>query len=207
MHSYKRTLWDSLRNKDKDRLSSRHDMVCQYVAWSDFGKKIILDQPSIKNMMEHRYHQLWEGERKRGGWVSPNDVEIEPSFEMPINKGVRTKSVVGFMDVVLRYKVVGKIEWDSPSDEVFNGEKVTHEHGKCAVEIKTAPVLVGDLLRQMKLYREFVHDMDFWVVVGDFDMDGADLVELESEEMLFYRLDTLAFEAWVAKVRSEMSPA
>lgn len=78
--------------------------------------------------------------------VEPRDVDegliTESSIETVISKGVdQYRTVIGFLDV--------KIDWRRET-------KGPGESGLVAIEVKIKPISVGDIIRQISLYREYV---------------------------------------------------
>lgn len=72
----------------------------------------------------------------------------------------------------------------------------TPEDREVAVEVKTTPVPAGDILRQVKLYREYV-EADAWVVATTFPLSAAERDVLAHEKIRTIRLGP-EFDAYVA---------
>jgi hypothetical protein len=94
---------------------------------------------------------------------------LRSKMEVPISKGYgQYKTTIGFLDLVIGYNF--------------------------AVEVKILPIGVGDLLRQVNLYREYVPDHS-WIVVTAYDISPADKAALMAEGVRHLRLGP-AFDDW-----------
>lgn len=107
--------------------------------------------------------------------------------EVMLTKGEgKYKTTIGFLDVVVR-------------SYAKYGEDLCHD-AHCApvvAEVKVNKVSVGDILRQMNLYREFFSDrLASWCVVTCFDLQSQEVEQLSQESIHWLRLST-KFDRWL----------
>jgi len=97
--------------------------------------------------------------------------DVSAECEFPVVKGTgKYRSVVGFLDVAI-------LAWGGPI---------------LGVEVKTTPVGVGEILRQIRLYQEFVRDGERlpFVVVTTYKPEISFLEELRDHGIRGLSLDT-----------------
>jgi hypothetical protein len=133
-------------------------------------------------------------------------------LEQPLNKGTgKYKTTIGFVDVC---GLVGTGKKERPF----------------VIEVKIKPVGVGDILRQVALYREYAPNLEcfrgrlsfgydddddddddeasklfaLWGLVADFDLSNSALKALESADIHFARLGP-GFEKWLKQAGGKSS--
>jgi len=214
MHSYNRTLLAKLGFADPDKKESRHDLACKYMGLEENhvrATKMILpsfDRSSVsRSPVPHISQDLHYKTRLR--FKEP----LSPAFEVPISKGDGAyKTKVGFVDVVLPCLIVRETSCNgsqfSPDDRSFNKLLI-------AVEVKIQRAGMGDILRQLKLYREYqdglmdrfrLHDERFnsdvhdvaWLLITAFKLSKDDVDVLAVEGIRHARLGE-KFDEYVAK--------
>lgn len=78
----------------------------------------------------------------------------------------------------------------------------TFEDFRLVIEVKIGTVGVGDMIRQVNLYRQHLQDFprykNRWIVATAFRMSRSDLDMFQNEEIYHVRLGP-GFEAWVAE--------
>ena len=180
MHSSDRTLLAKLGFSDPDKQDNKHDLACQYVA-------------CIRNKLF--CHFIPE----------QDDVEdIHFALEAPVYKGAKQyKSLVGFLDVVLYTGTRGTIT----AANVNPGRNNTYINyiSECsyfkkhiALEVKTNPVSIGNLLAQMNVYKE--HHANASPLSNFEDINGEKLIVVNWGNGL-KRLDPV----WVVATTFKMS--
>lgn len=116
----------------------------------------------------------------------------ESRREVPISKGEgKYKTTVGFIDVLVHVEFVDPIE-----DEM--------KYLNLIVEVKATPSSVGDLHRQLSLYREYpVLNPRCWhraynncVAATLFPLSEQDRNQLESDGIKCIRIGSSNFEEW-----------
>jgi hypothetical protein len=151
MRSYDRTLLASLGFSDPDKRDPVHDWACQYVAQYDVATKL------ARNLVA-RTLDACEG----------FGMFEKPAFEVAICKGEdQYKTIIGFIDVVL---------WFSAPGPEINFKSVP-----LSVEVKTNPVPIGDILRQVNLYRQFTRSR--WVVCTTFPLNSQQIAQLDAQRI------------------------
>lgn len=148
MSSRDRTLLAALGFQDADK-GPEHDLACQYLAQKDIALQVMLRKP-------------------RPG----TNHYIETALEHPISKGKdQYKTTIGFVDVLYdfassdpcptncyRGHTVNAYGTPFKDTEVSErcGEDHTFMHMQVGVEVKTTSTPDGDVLRQVKLYQEYL---------------------------------------------------
>lgn len=155
---------------DPDKKNPLHDLACQYVAAPDVAQRLC------------RQFDLDTSKRE------------QVSVEVPLSKGSgQYKTTIGFLDVLIpavsfsmtteqgvRYEPV-------PPEEVEErralGIEVYEESAIVVVEVKTGFTNLGDVLRQIKMYREYLNHYGptVWLLVTTFEMNEADVGALGAE--------------------------
>jgi hypothetical protein len=214
MHSHDRTMLSSLGFADPDKKDRRHDLACQYLAIPDVAGQIIdiLVRPSLSARTKD------VDERKFRGRVVYEFGELyRPRFEEPIVKGEgQYRTVVGFLDVVLPFSWTFRQEGEMRAFEGDPWQPHENTFGSTSaviLEAKIYPVGVGDIVRQVNLYREFRKipegsiDLPYhWCVATAFDLSAADVSMLRESRVRHIRLGE-AFEEWCEAARSESEDA
>jgi hypothetical protein len=148
------------------------------------------------------------------------------TMELPLQKGERQyQTTIGFVNLVIRYI----------DQEIETGQYLRHEYvngygpnakklpaswqpfkelhrtsAAVFIEVKIAPVSLGEILRQVKLYDSYLDQADHytgrydWVVATRFPLSTADVEALINEEITHVRLGT-KFEAYVAQQQAQVS--
>lgn len=170
MHASDRTLIARLGFADPDKRDQLHDLACQYVV-----------QPAAVEAM---------GLAVVASDKSTTPLRLDPSsraqFECPISKGEgQYKTTIGFVDVVLPMGYDYLTKWHPVP--VF-------------VEVKIAPVGLGEVLRQIRLYEEYVGGQ-LWVLVAAFELSESLVRGLRDEHVKPVQLGP-NFRAWAAEQKS-----
>ena len=203
VHSHDRTLLARLGFADPDKHDPTHDLASQYLAQQENATALILNiLPIIKhNDHYNRISCSWEPREFLPKLVVPEQ-------ERPISKGeAQYKTTLGFIDLVLRITCqdcVARLEKERAATQ---GQKIKLTPDWCAsicIEVKTTPVGAGEILRQLKLYREYVR-ADRWVLATTFGLTDPDLHALAGEDVHHVLLGERFFE-WIKKPTSATPP-
>lgn len=178
MHSHDRTLLSRLGFADPDKKDRMHDLGCQYLALPENRERIARDVLGRPDISFSK----------------------QPIFESPIVKGEgKYQTVVGFIDVVLSGFV--------KTTEVEDPGACSYFHRWLAIEVKITPVGIGEILRQIKLYRQFrAADNLRWMVATSFPLSANDVAILKGAGVYHVRLGD-AFQAWAAAQGTEVADA
>lgn len=144
MHSHDRTMLAKLGFADPDRQSSEHDQACLY-----------LSQPATTLKLAY---MLLANARP-----DAHSAEVEVKNEFHLQKGEgQYATTVGFIDMVMRLKykskdryLVRRDGWESRFIKPEWKEGDVTFGGNIIIEVKTTPISIGDVLRQLVLYRDY----------------------------------------------------
>jgi hypothetical protein len=184
VHSHDRTLVASLGFADPDKRDRRHDLACQYLAIEENRRKVA-DVLGFELPAVDRFHEPFR-------------------HEYPITKGEgQYLTTVGFLDLVVRLSrkepCRGPHCCNPPQPDGMHRLPLS-----VGIEVKIHPVGVGDLLRQLNLYRTFVR-CDAWIVASPFSFTAPELDALRSASIHHVRLGE-NFDRWCQE-QAEAPPA
>jgi hypothetical protein len=238
MHAYDRTLLARLGFDDPDKRDMKHDLACQYLVQpATLGR---LTAAILHPLIAQRGDTLrFERPGREGVFEGRVETDLQkiavgPAIlEHPINKGENQyKTTIGFLDVVvpITYK------------KRYVGQQITKEYGddadgKCRwhdarksvdqtedfctaflIEVKASPLRVGELIRQINLYREYPvvlpsHNLrlgregkmqpsplehSIWVLASTHPVSDLDTATLKSSNIYHVALGE-SFERWVVE--------
>jgi hypothetical protein len=227
-HAYKKTLLAQLGFADADKQNPKHDLAVEYLAQphqarrlvSLFHKKFTWDRVTQdQGRVDTGYG---EGQYRRHWRYAELRMPRSPERERPLTKGEGNyRTTVGFIDLVLQYEPVlvecmvrggpdgeGPIETQTVhrmgADPEFEEEM---RGGIIGVEVKASPLATGDLLRQVKLYREYLGGPSVrWVVAGCFKFSETQAHALRQENITPVSLGAL-FDEWAERRRTDRALA
>lgn len=208
MQAHDRTMLAQLGFADADRRQPLHDLACRYLA----------TPAAIRGLVRHLGIEQGPAPA-RGGWndteqlanVSRKVVSHQVTFEHEIAKGSgQYRTTVGFADLVLKLRVEEKCscvrqrrrsgcdahgcplwsDWQTVRDQTYQTDLAL------GIEVKVQPVAIGNLLRQVKLYRSY-SAVEQWMVATPYDLSSSEVQYLRNEGVLHARLGA-RFEAFVA---------
>ncbi len=139
MHSHDRTLLAKLGFADPDKRGSRdHDLACHYVTLpGNLPKLVSLTLPKSEEELFIRF-----------------DVT---ALEYPVSKGHNQyKVTIGFLDALLLYQLGKKADEKSEPYRVKDGIEFFYEQYALIIEVKIHQIPIGDILRQLHLYEEYL---------------------------------------------------
>jgi hypothetical protein len=200
-----RTLLASLGFADPDHSDSIHDLACQYLGQPEQMAALDDIMPWAKRFEQER-KQL-QSERDDVPPISytatyeyllANEWLERPT--KPYGRAIpRRGNTIGFLDLIIvkKYPIPGSCYDD-----------VTNKRGSCwddqthsiVVEVKTHPLSIGDLLRQLKLYQNY-HHANAWVVATTYKINELDKSALDNEDIRHVYLGQ-KFQAWAASVQN-----
>jgi hypothetical protein len=194
MHAHDRTLLAALSFSDKDKKDSRHDAASRYLAKQENALRLAeLCIVKTKGTSGEEGMLKWEGVNTRTGFG-----RVRPRYEVPIHKGEgKYRNTVGFMDLVLdvpvdietrgvqQCKTWSYGEWEPEQPLLHN--YVTQIDIR--VEVKIGEVGVGDIIRQINLYKSFLAAKGArWVAATLFPLTAAEVEQLKEEDIFHIQL-------------------
>jgi hypothetical protein len=164
-----RTLIGRLGFADPDKHDSTHDLACQYLTLPD----------NVRRLVDIVKREHYEQVRGFDGKVSFDT----PRPEHPISKGEgQYRTTIGFIDLFLDV---------SP----MVNRRFMSEH--VAVEVKTGRAGMGQVIRQINLYREYIASQHtHWFLVTTYPETEGN-VELLAESDIWHIELADAFFEWV----------
>jgi hypothetical protein len=207
MRSHDRTLLSSLGFNDPDKKDPRHDLACRYIGQPEIAGKVL----TTFNVPLHVSK------------VSQNDFEFEgeesqtltlqkASYEWPLSKGDgQYKVTIGFLDVLLRSELAAFSKgrqrskyYFSPWGEWRDVDETSRSNVVVGVEVKVGEVGAGEIMRQVRLYREHMSFKGF-VVATAFALSPGGAEQLHSANIRHFVLGK-GFERFCA-IEDAKAPA
>lgn len=198
------TLLSHLRSADADLSNPRHDLACRYVAEPAVALKI------VRGLLPPARKPAEDLDLFRGEWRGTIHTEFaglgKPTFHSLLSKRTgRSDTAIGYVDVIQPYTYETRRVGESRRSQFSGGDREWQRdplgewypvHRKIVVEIKVSPVSVGEVVRQVALYREHLK-ADEWVVATAFPVTSPELSELTDAKITHFRLGA-GFERWAA---------
>lgn len=224
-HAYKKTLLAQLGFADADKQNPKHDLAVEYLALPHNAKRLIQSRYKRVTWEELRSEEWTSGPIEDAPptcirWATAQLCNLKkPEREKPLTKGEdKYKATVGFLDLLFRYELhdlLHERDLSDPPGVVRQTHKRDHqqsEHKALVVEVKASPVSTGDLLRQMKLYREYSesigvrwHDIH-WCVAACFKFTEVQANALRQEGFSVATLGPL-FDEWAEAKKNDRTLA
>lgn len=219
-HAYKKTLLAQLGFADADKQNPRHDLAVEYLALPHNSKRVIQGlhddvtwelastaKQAIGHPDEPPHAYSWET-RQLSGLKTPER-------ECPLTKGEgQYRATVGFLDLLLRYELIELVCSQDTKPGARVSQRALHigqsTQRAVVIEVKAQPLPTGDLLRQMKLYREYAETLRVadvrWVVAGCFKFSETQAEALRQERITPISLGAL-FDEWAERQRTDRTTA
>ncbi len=191
MHTHNKTYLASLGFGDRDKQNPLHDLAGQYLGEQMVGEHLM----RVFNPYPKR--QEWEEANPVCGSVVHQISECRYQgalLEQPLVKGTgQYRTYVGFLDVLLMWV------WKESVTPRVPCERHSVFPGRCFfsvwVEVKINPVPLGDVLRQITLYKTFLEESNYkeangWALVTYYDLSTYDVELLKEKGIKHIRLGT-----------------
>jgi hypothetical protein len=199
MHAHDRTMLAKLGFLDPDRREPLHDLACGYLTLHETVSRLVqllgLNQPPAE------VHDSVDG-LQRTATMSKAVVSHKVNLEWEVAKGHdQYRTTIGFADVLVSFyveEVYSNVrvrrpdqpqkcglfrgpQWQRAKDVAY-GESLTY-----GIEVKILPVSVGDLIRQIKLYRSY-SGVPRWIAATSYSLTPSEVSSLGNEGILHIRL-------------------
>lgn len=222
--NHQKTLLEKLGFLDHDKTMPDHDLFCQYLTRAEVLQKLIrhISPPKSKSYVHDK--SLSESKEILGACEIQTSWNREPvgviaqkvkekiqlsdcrnrweirarRRECPISKGeMQYKTTIGFMDLYVEYQHINEWDWHLHTAKRTKGTlEVSSRRYPVIIEVKTK-LHVGDFLRQMNLYREYVKGK---AVLGmTSPISPLDRAAVEAENILVIQAGP-DFERWKSSV-------
>nr|BDD44595.1 hypothetical protein 2 [Flavobacteriaceae bacterium] len=219
-HSFNSTLLSHLGFADPDKRESEHDLACQYLIDNALSLYDALFPIDIDCNRPFACRTCDTSHIVCGQVCRTTDI-VRANQEVLVTHGnYRYRRTIGFLDAVICLSVGHFIEGCRcrlPLPPVDKGIELRqprdlaktdcrgrpHENGEwhiysgqssIAIEVKVRPVRIGDILRQLNLYRGY-YLADHWVVATCYSMSERDRAALQQQDILHVRLGE-RFQEW-----------
>ncbi len=213
MHSHERTLLAKLGFADPDRKSDLHDVACRYLATPMVREKLL----GISGVLqfEHEPSSWSYGCEEERSVESAVLNKHNATLELEIGKGEgQYRTTIGFVDVLITAEILhrhvevqrrekaSRYNRDSEWGEWKpHGNYVTSSRACCCIEAKIGKTSVGDLLRQLNLYRRYLLSETIFIVATYYELTAAEIDALEAAGIRHVLLGK-AFRNYVAREES-----
>jgi len=192
---------------DPDKREPLHDLACQYLASADTVARLVQvlgvehGPVTTRNSFDNS---------ERAAMVSRQVVGHRVNVESEIAKGEgRYRTTIGFADVLLeldlrvedthvterrkdRYDSQGHARWSAWRAMEDSAHHPSLTYG---IEVKIKQVTLGDLIRQVKLYRSYSR-VKHWIAVTAYPLTASETECLRNEGIVHMRLGP-AFDGYV----------
>ena len=207
MHTHDRTMLARLGFSDPDKREPIHDLACRYLAEPDTVARLIhllgIEHGPVPNHADY-------GDTECTAMIAQQVIGHRATFEWEIAKGYEQyRTTIGFADLMLeidlrvdhtlvkerrkdRYDRHRKPQWSNWRDKADDFRHLCRTYG---IEVKIKPVPLGDLIRQIKLYRSY-SGRNPWIAVTAYPLTPSEIGCLRNEDILHMRLGT-TFDEYV----------
>jgi hypothetical protein len=216
VHSHDRTMLSKLGFADPDKKDPRHDLACLYLTQPEVVGKVAA-------WLLPRIPKFSLTEDKEDSASQCTAVSGKGVMEYHLQKGEgKYATTVGFLDVVFDMSLtMDCISWHGSGQYVYEKDGrvsrsqyqqvsyVRVERRRIFCEVKVGRVSIGDVLRQMNLYKSYTNGYEWGgggrdnlgplgILVAPWDVSLAEKDSLNKAGYAFMRLGK-DFDAWVER--------
>ena len=213
MHSHDRTLLARLGFADPDKQEPLHDRACAYLAEDAQSRRIVGifdDGRAPHDSARERRNgppcvvAAAEGiALSEASIYSDVRVDLDPHLEVPLTKGEgQYATTIGYLDLLLGYAITARDSgWfcDGGVRQRSDGARRLVRGGEIIIEVKIRRPPIGDVLRQMNLYRQhsahYSRPVQHYIVATTYALGKSEVDTLLREKIRHVRLGD-AFRAW-----------
>jgi hypothetical protein len=220
-----RTLLANLGFNDPDKTSKKHDLGCHFLAQPHILEKILKTLNKLKIFPEKNEIPIYD-KRDHFKIYLTDKYRIDANLrtEVPITKGKdQYKQTIGFVDGIMEiliyhkknvYLCENKNKHECPTECIWSNTKIEKEFEHCIydindifynyriclyIETKITPQKLGDIIRQINLYREYpTCQCGKFILAYNFDLSEIEIKALEKENIICIKLSK-QFDDWCAE--------
>jgi hypothetical protein len=205
MHAHDRTMIARLGFGDPDKKNDLHDQACRYLAENEPAATLfdLFLPDSLKETMKTDVLKCGHGDAiEKVTITTPYD--IRSRFEVPVEKGENQyKTTIGFLDLMLTLVREIYVQQSGPCVACRSMGKLPSrdKYGTnlyLFVEVKIARESMGTCIRQIRLYRSYMHVSAPWILATKWAIDEDEKKMLDDSDILHVRLGT-GFEEFCKK--------
>jgi hypothetical protein len=176
MHSHDRTLLARLGFADPDKKNIDHDAACMYVAQQDVANLVVTT--AIERGPK------WSADTMQD--LNVDLLAVRQEYHLQKGEG-QYATTIGFIDVIAHARCSCKDKATAQPRMIYADTFF--------VEVKINPVRIGDILRQMNLYRSYLKGMPHGVVVTSWELSHAEDMAVRREGHVWMQLGE-GFRLW-----------
>ena len=198
MHAHERTMLARLGFADPDKKDRRHDLACQYLAQRPVVDKIV---PLLGLEQSPQAYERTHDNAQEKGITAKVFSSYETELEYQVSKGSdEYRTTIGFVDLVYYFTL--EIRYTQRSERKFQDyfqswsswknlpDSNYREHVNIGVEVKISPTTVGDIIRQISLYRSYIDhwymhggDSSRWILATAYPLSSLDIQSLAKQQI------------------------
>ena len=198
MHAHDRTLLARLGFADPDKREPLHDLACQYLATPERARRVA---DLLGLAYASKAYRVEFTNTEETGVETRRVCDYQVTFERPIVKGHdQYQTSIGFVDLMYAFKI--KAQKTARVEQRLNTDSATQRQRRqlpysrhtvgteIGVEVKIGRVGIGDVIRQIKLYRTYAgyslgdSESIRWVVATAYPLSDLDVRSLRNERIL-----------------------
>ena len=194
MHAYERTLLARMGFADPDRRDPLHEIACRYLATKPVYDRLA----AVLAKYFPRQDECFTDSGFESRIVVDTSIRtFSAEHEVEVSKGSgQYRTTVGFIDVVLTATLDVR-QTNYPKRPIIESGKQEpwphHEaflrvcDAKVAIEVKTSPLPVSDIVRQINLYRSY-RSFDKWILATTYPLSQSHYDYLANARILHIHL-------------------
>ncbi len=176
MHAHERTLLARLGFADPDRCDPLHDIACRYLATQAVFSRLA---KFLGDAFQENNYESEDSVFETRSVASASVRVIRATHEAEISKGYgQYRTTVGFVDVLLATELIQNHTDVKKRPVRKKGDNESWQpcesfwrqcYADVAIEVKSNPLPIGDIIRQINLYRSYC-SFDTWILATTYPL-------------------------------------